>query len=142
MKRSIQNKCQPHRFARGFTMVEIMIVVTIMGIIVAIAHSTWLRQRELARSRSCQENLAKIDGAKEQYALDNNLGHGGAIAGGLDDLVGNTEYLKREPECPASGKYSIGAVGTDPVCSYTPPEWAPQHQIQGEALASAQEVRD
>ncbi len=55
---------------KGFTLVEIMIVVAIIGIIIAIAVPAFLRARENSRATACQENLTKIDGAKEQYALE------------------------------------------------------------------------
>ena len=112
---------------KGFTLVEIMIVVAIIGIIIAIAIPSFIRARETSRSRACQENLAKIDGAKEQYALDENLGQDGAVA--MSDLVGATLYLKREPECPADGAYTVNNIGTDPACDYSAPAWAPQHVI-------------
>ena len=114
---------------RAFTLIEIMIVIAIIGIIIAIAASTWMRQRETARSRSCQENLAKIDGAIEQYALDENLGHDQAVTD-IAVLVGPTRYLKRTPECPASGDYAITKVGASPTCTYDAPDWAPQHEIE------------
>ncbi len=55
---------------KGFTLVEIMIVVAIIGIIIAIAVPAFLRARENARGRACQENLSKIDGSKEMWALE------------------------------------------------------------------------
>ena len=113
---------------KGFTLVEIMIVVAIIGIIIAIAIPSFIRARETSRSRACQENLAKIDGAKEQYALDENLGQDGAVA--MSDLVGATLYLKREPECPADGAYTVNNIGTDPTCDYSAPAWAPPHEIE------------
>jgi len=116
------------RSKRGFTLVEIMIVVAIIGIIIAIAIPSFIRAREVSRGRACQENLAKIDGAKEQYALDENLGEG-AAAPAWSDIVGNTNYLKREPDCPAGGVYTRAAIGTDPTCSYTAPTWAPEHSL-------------
>ena len=120
---------------RGFTLVEIMIVVAIIGIIIAIAIPSFIRARETSRARACQENLAKIDGAKEQYALDENLGQGDPVA--MADLVGPTLYIKREPECPAGGAYTVDAVGTDPTCSYIAPAWSPQHVIESGAAAPA-----
>ena len=48
-----------HRVA-GFTLVEIMIVVGIIGIIIAIAVPAFLRQREMSRARACQDNLKTI----------------------------------------------------------------------------------
>ena len=68
--------------------------------------------------RACQENLAKIDGAKEQWALETN-----ALATatpGWDDLVTDdpaTSFLKSQPECPGGGTYTLGNVATEPTCS-------------------------
>ena len=112
----------------AFTLVEVMIVVAIIGIVIMIAAFTWMRQREMARSRSCQENLQKIDGAKEQYAMDNQLGEGDD-AGDLTDLVGANLYIRRMPVCSAGGTYSVNTVGADPSCDYEPPEWAPNHDL-------------
>ncbi len=102
---------------KGFTLVEIMIVVAIIGIIIAIAVPAFLRARENARGRACQENLTKIDGAKEQYALEKKLGNT-AAAPALTDLVGNDKYIKTTPACPAGGTYTVGDYATVPVCSY------------------------
>lgn len=108
---------------KGFTLVEIMIVVAIIGIIIAIAVPAFLRARENARGRACQENLSKIDGAKEQYALEYKLSNNSAITY-PDDLItppGSTAagsgYLKSAPRCPANGTYTAGNIGTNPVCS-------------------------
>ncbi|MBX7245902.1 MAG: prepilin-type N-terminal cleavage/methylation domain-containing protein [Candidatus Sumerlaeaceae bacterium] len=108
------------RTAKGFTLVEIMIVVAIIGIIIAIAVPAFLRARENSRGRACQENLSKIDGAKEQYALEFNLSNGAGVSfsdlinpGGAADGEG---FLKREPECPAGGTYTEGNIGAEPTC--------------------------
>ena len=102
---------------RGFTLIEIMIVVGILGIVLAIAGPTWIRQREQARNRACQENLQKIDGAKEQWALENNEPTGTAV--GWGDLVAadGSLYLRSQPVCSAGGVYTVGAVSTTPICS-------------------------
>jgi prepilin-type N-terminal cleavage/methylation domain-containing protein len=108
---------------QGFTLVEIMIVVAIIGIIIAIAVPAFLRARENSRGRACQENLSKIDGSKEQYALEFKLSNGGTVTS--DDLLNppNTTtgakqgYLKSWPKCPSGGTYSIAVIGDDPACS-------------------------
>jgi prepilin-type N-terminal cleavage/methylation domain-containing protein len=105
---------------KGFTLVEIMIVVAIIGIIVAIAVPAFLRARENARGRACQENLMKIDGSTEQWALDFRQSNTSTV--GMAGIVGTTLYLKRTPLCPSGGVYSGSAVdvfqvGTDPTCS-------------------------
>ena len=109
------------RFAKGFTLVEIMIVVAIIGIIIAIAVPAFLRARENSRGRACQTNLKQIDGAMEQYALEFKVPKGGSIA--MTDLTkppkaGTGEgYLKVEPTCPSSGTYTVTALGTAVTCS-------------------------
>ena len=117
---------------KGFTLVEIMIVVAIIGIIIAIAIPGFLRAREVSRSRACQENLAKTEGAKEQYALENNVPY--TTTPTWADLVGITLYMKRQPSCPAGGNYTLGDLSTEPTCDYTPPAWLAdakyQHTVQ------------
>ena len=104
---------------KGFTLVEIMIVVAIIGIIIAIAVPAFLRARENARGRACQENLTKIDGAKEQYALEQRIANGATID--FASLIsGNTGYLKSTPACPATTTaYTVSILGTDPICAYS-----------------------
>ncbi len=118
---------------KGFTLVEIMIVVAIIGIIIAIAVPAFLRARENSRGRACQENLTKIDGAKEQYALENKLGQGAVVdEADLVDTDGvGTGYIKNMPTCPADDSiYVIGVLGTDPTCPYADaPAWAVQHNL-------------
>ena len=100
---------------KAFTLVEIMIVVAILGIIIAIALPTFFRSRELSRMRACQENQSKIDGAKETWALDTRAS--ATATPDWSDLVGASNFIRRSPECPASGTYVIGAVSADPSCS-------------------------
>jgi prepilin-type N-terminal cleavage/methylation domain-containing protein len=102
------------RASKGFTLVEIMIVVAIIGILVGIAVPGFIKARTQAQGKSCNENLAKIDGAKEQFALENNKAQGDAAGAG--DLYGADSYIKKEPVCPGGGAYTIGAIGTDPNC--------------------------
>lgn len=106
---------------KGFTLVEIMIVVAIIGIIIAIAVPAFLRARENARGQACQENLSKIDGAKEQYALEFRIANGESLSG-WEDLIqpGGAQqgqgYLKSIPQCPSGGSYEINPIGTAPQC--------------------------
>jgi len=54
----------------GFTLVEIMIVVLIIGILLAVAVPNFLKARENSRTKSCVANLKRICTAKEQWAID------------------------------------------------------------------------
>jgi prepilin-type N-terminal cleavage/methylation domain-containing protein len=103
---------------QGFTLVEIMIVVLIIGILMAIAVPNFIKARETSRKNSCIANLKQIDSAKEQWAMDNQKATGAVVA--WTDLTGATGYLKGPatgPVCPAGGTYTIGNVGTNPSCS-------------------------
>ena len=62
----------------GFTLVEIMIVVAIIALLAAIAVPSFLRARKRSQATATLETLRMIDGAKDQYALENNRGTGDA----------------------------------------------------------------
>ena len=98
----------------GFTLVEIMIVVAIIGLLAAIAVPNFAQARTNARRGTCINNLRLIDAAKEQYALENDKDT--ATTPAAADV---TPYLKggNMPNCPAAGAYTIAAIGTKPTCS-------------------------
>jgi hypothetical protein len=85
------------------------------GVGVAVAVPAYLRGRENSRSRACQENLAKLDGAKEQFALEAKLESGAEVK--MEDLVGPDKYLRKEPVCPSGGEYTLNKIGENPTCS-------------------------
>lgn len=103
---------------RGFTLVEIMIVVLIIGIIVAIAVPNWIQARETSRKNSCIENLKQIDSAKEQWAMSSNQPSGAAVL--WSDLLGPGNFLKGNPSCNGGGTYTLNVIGVTPTCSLAP----------------------
>jgi prepilin-type N-terminal cleavage/methylation domain-containing protein len=100
---------------KGFTLVEIMIVVLIIGILLAIAIPNFVKARETSRTKSCIANLKQIEAAKEQWAMDNRAGT--TATPGTTDLYGTTAYVKNTPVCPSGGTYTISAMDTRPTCS-------------------------
>jgi prepilin-type N-terminal cleavage/methylation domain-containing protein len=103
----------------GFTLVEIMIVVAIIGLLAAIAIPNFVKARESAQAKSCVNNLRQIDGAVDQFALETGLTTTdaapiGTIGGNGD---GYYNYLKAEPTCPVGETvYGAQVVGTPAVC--------------------------
>jgi prepilin-type N-terminal cleavage/methylation domain-containing protein len=99
----------------GFTLVEIMIVVAIIGLLAAIAIPNFVHARETTQTNECIANLRQIDGAAQTYALENNKLPDDSYT--LDQIK---VYLKRDlmPECPAGGAYGPAySFGAPPFCS-------------------------
>jgi prepilin-type N-terminal cleavage/methylation domain-containing protein len=106
---------------KGFTLVEIMIVVAIIGILIAIAVPGFLRARENSRGQACQENLTKIDGAKEMWVLEVKFSNGSDPPADFltnEKYFGPNGYVKKKPVCPSGGTYTVNKIGIeDPTCS-------------------------
>src|SRR5436190_15224099 len=99
----------------GFTLVEIMIVVAIIGLLAAIAIPNLVTARKKAQRQACISTLKAIEGAKANWALD--MKKGDADVPTDADLFGPDKYIETKPTCPAGGSYTLGAVREKPTCS-------------------------
>jgi prepilin-type N-terminal cleavage/methylation domain-containing protein len=110
----------------AFTLIEIMIVVAIIGLLAAIAIPNFVKARETAQLNSIFNNLRIIEGAKDQWALEQKKGTGDLVTlsnisdylkGGTVKSVVGEEYDPREigkastAKIPVKlGTYSAGAT--------------------------------
>lgn len=118
---SLERRARKNR--SGFTLVEIMIVVFIIGLILNIAAPAFLRARDVAWQNTCCANLHNISLAKEQFANDTNAA--GTVIPTWDDL---SPYIETTvtPLCPATGAvYNFNDIDTLPTCSYGGPVGLP-----------------
>lgn len=96
---------------KGFTFIEVMVTLAVLGIVIAIAFPNFMRYRRRSAMSSCIVNLKQIDSAKTQasFSYTDNTSPG--------ILFGSAGFIRITPVCPMTkGSYSIGEPTDHPEC--------------------------
>src|SRR5678809_395651 len=104
----------------GFTLIEIMIVVAIIGMLAGIAVPNYVKAREQAHRTACISNLQQIDGAVQLWAMESKKDAEQPVT--YADI---SSYLKNSLACPAGGSsfadsYLLTTVESKPACQRKP----------------------
>ena len=116
-------------------MVEIMIVVAIIGLLAAIAIPNFIKARTTSQMNACINNLRQIDGAVQQWALENKKAAAASVA--FTDISG---YLKNSVICPSGGtsfgdSYAVTTVDAKPTCTSTGGKAANGHLLPADTTS-------
>ncbi len=103
---------------RGFTLVEMMVVVAIIVIVVSTGIPGFRRIRDKSKQKICMGNLRRIKMAADQYRLDMNVAYANYVR--LNDLWPDTVgvkkvdcYISQQLQCPVEGNRYVGNINID-----------------------------
>ncbi len=98
-------------------------LIPLIGLMAAIAIPNFVKARTTAQMNACISHLRQIDGAKQQWAMENKKETTDTPTPQDLDTYLHTSF--NTLKCPAGGVYTINAVGEKPTCSI------PRHELRG-----------
>jgi prepilin-type N-terminal cleavage/methylation domain-containing protein len=104
------NRKEAAMHKKGFTLVELMVVVAIIIILAAILVPRYLDVTDQAKASKCMANQRTVEGAAAVYMAD----HEGTPATAMTDLT--PDYIPDVPTCPSSGNYTFNGNNGSCVC--------------------------
>ena len=107
--------------SRGFTLIELMIVISIIALLAAIIVINFLHARASSQTATCEGNLKQLATALEEYAVD----YGGTYPTSIAQLqaANGGVYLKNIPTDPAGGAYAIVVPAGAPCSALGSPSY-------------------
>lgn len=109
---------QPHPTrTRGLSLIFVLLILILVGLVYLVVIPNFVVTHHYSPKNACIANLKQIDGAKEQWVLENKK-----TVGTPADAVAINSYLKNSQPliCPTKGVYTYNPVGTNPTCSRGP----------------------
>jgi prepilin-type N-terminal cleavage/methylation domain-containing protein len=116
------------RESKGYTLIEIMMVVMIMGILLSIAVPNYVAAERTSRAQSCVDGLQQIDTAKAQFAVENGLSTGDSVG---DALALVPTFLPAWPTSVIPGTFTANPIGTAPTFNGDTAAFFTQHCLTG-----------
>ena len=115
------------RTKAGFTLIEIMIVVGIIGMLAAMAIPNFIRARTASQQSACINNLRQIDAAKHQWGLEASVPLSATPSSAdLQPYLGRgagsvaNVFCPQDPARTLGTSYTVGDLSTAPVCLMQP----------------------
>jgi len=99
------------KIVKGFSLIEVMVVVGIVGILAAIALPSYSEYTRRAKITEATSQLADLRVRMEQYFMDNRTYQGTGTACGVTMPTTTTKYFTLTCSAPTSSTYTITATG-------------------------------
>jgi prepilin-type N-terminal cleavage/methylation domain-containing protein len=115
-KEKTQMKLNTHR-SNGFTLVEIMVTVTILGVLSAIVIPNFVNARSGSETKSCISNLRLINAGITQWAFENRVAPSASVTQDMLQPYVSTSSAGTWPKCPAGGTYTVATAADSATCT-------------------------